>query len=386
MPRDSVKNSSEPYFAVLGYCALGDLVNFLPAIRYGARRLGMKALLLTKHGWMGRVLEGVEYIGGSISLGGRMFRCPLINRLSPAVAYLRERKPEKVYVTNTISDRKRRAVELLKFAGVEPGRIVFGPPDWHQPEFRQAGFEPTLADSEPPVLRATDGELAAIRERLRREAGWQGEPIVLITMGSYRTSRWIVTPGKLRRTPKWWGFEKWGSVIEGVRQSLPAALIILTGTSSESFLNREIVRRFRKRDSRLLSWANKTSIRELIALQSISHSAISTDTGTAHTAMAAGCPIVILYANADPRVKPYCYPLGWGPVAAIRGTSNSLAGIEDFNMRKIQPETVLRAWSELPARPPEPPKLCHVMHYLEGGGDPERLETRLRRGVPAAQC
>ena len=48
--------------------------------------------------------------------------------------------------------------------------------------------------------------------------------------------------------------------------------------------------------------AGSTSLRELIALQSLAHSHIGMDTGTAHTAAATGCRTVAIARRALPSV------------------------------------------------------------------------------------
>jgi heptosyltransferase-2/heptosyltransferase-3 len=67
-------------------------------------------------------------------------------------------------------------------------------------------------------------------------------------------------------------------------------------------------------DPRVVDASGELPLGRLVALCSRAHSCVSLDTGPAHVAAAAGCPLVVLVGRADPRRNR---PLGPGPVRLV---------------------------------------------------------------------
>lgn len=370
-------------FAVLIFQHLGDCVHVLPEVRAMAHRHGTKALMLVKNDNIGAVYNGIEFIEQSLPLGRYAFRYRIVAPLSKTIPRLRGRGLDMTYVIDDNPYFRKKANYFLGLAGIPPERITA----CTAYEFRMDAIKDTAPKNEygnnvSPILRVTEAEVEAMKRRLCREADWQGEPIVLLHVGSSAPYNWKVTPGRLARDIKWWGEENWRDAIKGVRERFPEAIVVFTGGIVETCLARKILKKADEKKGRRLVWTGRTPMRELLALQSLAHSGISTDTGSAHTAIGVGCPLTILYGHADPRKEFHCYPLGWGPVHTVIASEDFSGTRRDMHIRKICPQTVLRAWNELPPRPPAPPPICYVRHYVEGVRETTLYETRGGYGVP----
>jgi heptosyltransferase I len=127
-------------------------------------------------------------------------------------------------------------------------------------------------------------------------AGFQsaGRPMLLISPCSSVRSR------NFRN----WSAENYAAAANHARNKYDC-LIVLTGGNSE--LELEYGQTISKLcDSSLVNLIGKTSLKELLALLSLSQVLICPDSGPAHMATAAGTPVIGLYATSNPdRSGPY---------------------------------------------------------------------------------
>lgn len=123
------------------------------------------------------------------------------------------------------------------------------------------------------------------------------QPIVLISPCSSQRSR------NFRN----WSAENYAAAANHARNRYNCK-IILTGGNSE--LEQEYGRTISKLcDQSLVNLIGKTSLKQLLALMSVSRVVICPDSGPAHMATAAGTPVIGLYATSNPeRTGPFLSP------------------------------------------------------------------------------
>ncbi len=248
--------------------------------------------------------------------------------------------------------KSEKALRMLPFFGVPRERIM------------SAGTVLAGHELGPAVLNAGEPALMEMRQRLTIELHWQGEKLVLVHPGSSA----LADPNEkaARKDIKWWPVENWTRVVQQIRTCMPEAFVILTGMGSERFMTEKIAHAAGGQSNRVVSWAGNSSLRQLMALQTLAHSCIANDTGAAHVCVATGCPTVVLLNMVPPDEAPL--PNGWGPLSTVSGfRDKELAKQADPGslIKKIRPETVVEAWSQLPARPDSPDVRQLVSHYFE---------------------
>lgn len=340
---------------------VGDSVCMLPALRELARRNDACMDIVTRHDYCRDLYRGVDFIRHVYNV--RHWTMPLWLSFSRLNLAWKARKSRYRLACIFSRPGQRRAAayrQWLTAAGVTEDRIVFmniKAELFFDPEERSGlGLEHYL----PPALSTTEAEKQAVREKLRAFCGWTGEQLVFVHPGSNVSSG-----------DKWWPTERWGKVISGIRDRFPECMIVVTGSKGEQEIADAIIAATPGGQSGLANLAGLLSIREMLPLQMLAHSGISNDTGMAHTALAVGCPTVVVYDRYDPRWMWSSSPKGWGPAATVRGFADlpSLVPANDKGgMQRISAETVLEAWSQLPPRSDDPPGEGMVRHYYEEGG------------------
>ena len=121
----------------------------------------------------------------------------------------------------------------------------------------------------------------------------------------------------------------------------PEAAILLLGVPQEAGLNDEILALAATPTA--LNVADAMPMPRLLALQARAAGMISVDTGPAHSAVALGCPVVVLFGVADPvRIRPRG---GATPVRVLTGTDTGRP-----SMLGIRPDAVIDAWDRMPLR------------------------------------
>ncbi len=354
---------------------LGDAVRTVPELRYLARVSGSKVTLIVKAGWQRDLYAGLDYIGDVLPVD--KWRVPLW--FSPAqravVARLRSMTPRLGFV---LSRRAKFAKlsRLLRRSGVPDDGIVEDIPGWRAYNPKFPDYRPDRRDLAPPELVVSQDEQAAMRSRLQNECGWSDGPLVVLHPGCGAMKR---SGGMGQEGGKNWSWQYWVALAVTIREAVPDALLVFTGSGDERELTERICAQAGG-GAGLVSLAGRTTMRELLAVQSLASSGIATNTGASHTAMAVGCPLVSIFGNHDPRLFT-ASSFGWGACHTVRGADMEAGSVakEDSPVNRIKPETVFAAWRALPARTSSPGDVPYVRHYLEGGGVEEVPFAEIKR-------
>lgn len=347
--------SAEPAPLVIRFGSFGDMVLMIPVVRLLAARYGRPCDLVSSGSWTDPLFRRVPEVGERFYLTSR--RAPYwFNRSQrELVSWLRRRGPGPVYVFEL--DEKPRW--LLRRAGIEERWICSLPdfplvPGEHilAPSLRLAQSVPAAlgqrapsADRLPsfstrPVLSDEDRHDCAAWLTRRNLAD---RPLVLIQAGNKKTNK----RGDRRRATnvKHWPESNWATVISFVRESLPAAAVILCGAPMERPLAEEIFALLPSgvREQVVIA-TDELPIARLLALQERAHSLISVDTGPAHSAAAMGCPLVVLFTRLADRTSDLYAPIATtAPVRIVQPD----ASIPDAVIANIPPQDVIVAWRGL---------------------------------------
>ena len=138
---------------------------------------------------------------------------------------------------------------------------------------------------EPPVLKllVTDGERAEIASRLASLGLEPGAPIVAINPGA--------TFGSAKR----WYPDRFAAVADALSEEWGAAIVVI-GTPAEAPLAGEIEAAARRG---VVNLAGKTTVREMMALLSLSAFLVTNDSGPMHIGAALGVPLVAIFGPTD---------------------------------------------------------------------------------------
>jgi heptosyltransferase-2 len=136
-----------------------------------------------------------------------------------------------------------------------------------------------------PGLRVavTDDERAAMASRLESLGVERGRPVVAINPGA--------TYGSAKR----WYPDRFAAVADSLSAGWDAAAAVL-GSSAEAPLAGEIEDAMRTRPVNL---AGKTTVREMMALLSLSSFLVTNDSGPMHIGAALGVPLVAIFGPTD---------------------------------------------------------------------------------------
>jgi len=158
-------------------------------------------------------------------------------------------------------------------------------------------------------FRPTAGELAAV-EKLLVSSGWNaGERIVLLNAN---TSDRELIP--LRR----WSEERYAEVARRVLEEFPDVRVVLTGSPREVADVGALERRVGS--PRCVSFAGKTSFRELLTLYTQAALMVTNDSGPGHFAALTDMAIVVLVGPESPQLWR---PLGRDVRVVYRGLACS---------------------------------------------------------------
>jgi ADP-heptose:LPS heptosyltransferase len=337
----------------------------LPELRFLAEKHGQPVDILIKNQSLTELYNGIDYIGQVLLIRHWKFWPWLLLRM---LSLQKRMSYNHIYIHDLPYARK--FLRIFSFFKNLPHQIRLEFPKEMRESRMHSKLKIPLALGSS-ILMTNEQEREEVRQLLSRTCGWNGDPIVLFHPGCAHVvkGRHEVTTGN----PKQWPIENWRKTLSGLRALVPDAMFITTGTANERKLTEEIIAGM---TGKTASLAGSLSLRHLLAIQSMAHSCISIDTGSAHTAMAVGCPIVILYGRHDPRYLGQCSPKGWGPGITIRGFRNrEELGSKGYMdpIKNILPETVIHLWQKLPPRPNQPSSEHFVSHYCEGDMEPEVL-------------
>ena len=335
---------------VVRFGALGDMVLLIPMLKALRQRFGAPCELVSSGPWTPPLMQRVPACGPVHLLTSR--RAPYL--INPSqwrlVAALRRRPAGPVYIFE--SDEKSHA--LLRRGGVAAEWICSLRDLPRRPGEHIADHALRLAQATPAALRGSadfavpagpapdprptlaEADRSDCAEWLARQ-GLDQSPLVLLQPGNKKTMR----RGSRKRSSnvKYWPEDNWARVIQGVRQGLPQARVLICGSPAEGPLARDIRRR--SGDDGVVDATADLPLPRLLALQERAHSMISVDTGPAHSAAALGCPLVVLFASIDPQL--YAPRTTTAPVRLIVADSVRPA----TNLVAIPPETVIGTWRQL---------------------------------------
>jgi heptosyltransferase-2 len=136
-----------------------------------------------------------------------------------------------------------------------------------------------------PALRVavTDDEKAAMESRLERLGVERGKPILAINPGA--------TFGSAKR----WYPDRFAAVADALSGEWGAGTVVI-GSTAEAPLAGEIEAAMRRPPANL---AGKTTVREMMALLSLSSFLVSNDSGPMHIGAALGVPLVAIFGPTD---------------------------------------------------------------------------------------
>jgi heptosyltransferase-2/heptosyltransferase-3 len=336
--------------------AMGDMVILLSLTEALHRRFGRPVDVLTSGGWSRPLLEGQPSIGRVLVVGSR--KTPYV--FSPVqreiVAGLRALGPRPVW----IYDEGPFAPRLLRRAGIGP--------DWCLQVHRDCPFldgeqhvdrllrfaqltpraiatqgkaldEASLRELRVPPLCVLPESSADVQAWLR-DLGLADSRLYLVQAGNKRTMRWWAPRGRSSNT-KYWPEDRWASVIQALLRDDPDARVILLGVPAEAPLN-DTIGRLADSD-RVVNAANALPMRRLLALQARACGMISVDTGPAHSGGALGCPLVVLFGEAN--VTRYTPRSPTGRVAVLVNAAGP------GGMVGISVDEVLQAWRRVMEAP-----------------------------------
>jgi heptosyltransferase II len=145
-------------------------------------------------------------------------------------------------------------------------------------------------------LTVTEGEREAMAARLARLGIERGAPIV------------TVNPGATYGSAKRWYPDRFAAVAETLSGEWSARVVVV-GSTGEAPLAGEIEAAMRKPAVNL---AGKTTVRELMAILSLSSFLVTNDSGPMHIGAALGVPLVAIFGPTDwRRTSP------WSPLAKV---------------------------------------------------------------------
>lgn len=288
---------------VVRFGRIGDMVLQTPLFQLLARRYGRPCRLLTSGSWSTSLFAAHPDVGEILELQARhraFFWSPERWRL---LRRLRQHDGP-IYVSEDAPKQVERTRQLLRLAGIASDRCVFitdsAVEDEHWVErlvrfgnktpdaFRSTHLVGNPAgDFKVPQLFVAAQDREECRAWLDR-CGIAG-PLVLIQPLNKRSIRW----GRVRRNdPKSWPTARWSELVDGIRESLTDASILLCGSKAESRALRQMAIAI---GGQVHVAAEDLPLSRLMALMTLAHSCVSVDTGPAHIAAAVGCPLVVLY-------------------------------------------------------------------------------------------
>jgi heptosyltransferase-2/heptosyltransferase-3 len=332
---------------VMRFGAFGDMVLLTVLTRQLHARFGKPVDVISSGPWTIPLLEGQPSVGRLFVIRSR--RTPYWMSLEQRrlVAWLRKRGAGPAWFCDL-----RLGKELLHRGGIPESYICsYSSFKWLPEEgfadryLRMSADTPSgLAGRLPPVQPTVSRDAhLVLTPAARGEADYwlarrnlTGRPFIVIHPGSSHIARRAIrSPAN---TDRYWPEERWGKVIESVRDLRPGHAILLTGTRAERKFNAAIISCSRAQD--VHNVANELPVRTLLPLLERAHSMISIDTGPAHAAAALGCPTVAVFGMQNATL----FRPGGATTPAVVVTG-SVHGVQ--NILGITPEAVITAWSGL---------------------------------------
>lgn len=149
-------------------------------------------------------------------------------------------------------------------------------------------WHPSMADPEPPQFVPRAEELERVEALVRQETG--GSPRLVLL----NPNAGDLLP--LRRWPE----DRYLELAKQVLAKFPEVFVAFTGAPDESAVTAELVRRVGS--ARCVSFAGKTTLRELLVLYTLSEVLVTNDSGPAHFATLTPIHVVTLFGPETPKL------------------------------------------------------------------------------------
>ena len=332
---------------VVRFGAFGDMVLLTVLLRQLYARFGKPVDVISSGPWTKPLLEGQESLGKLIVIRSRRTPYWLAPDQRQLVAWLRQRGAGPTWFCDVA-----RGKDLLHRGGIPEEYICsyssfeWSPDEGFPDRFVRMASEtpPAFAGMLPPPAPTVSrdaqlvisNEARASADEWCAQRGLAGRPFVVIHPGSAHIAR------RAFRSPvgtdRYWPEDRWGRVLNLVRDLRPDHAILLTGTKAERKFNDAIIATSGAKD--VYNAANELSIRTLLPLLERAHSMISIDTGPAHAAAALGRPTVAVFGKQNSVLfRP------GGPTTPAVAVTGLVDGVQDI--MGITPEAVIAAWSAL---------------------------------------
>jgi len=341
----SINSAAERPPLVVRFGAFGDMVLLTVLLRQLYARFGKRVDVIASGPWTQPLLEGQESLGRLMVIRSRRTPYWLAPDQRQLVAWLRERGAGPTWFCDVSLGK-----DLLHRGGIPEQYICSysafkwspdeGFPDRYIRMARETpvAFEGILPSPAPTVSRdahlVIGAEARASADEWLAQRGLAGRPFVVIHPGSAHIAR------RAFRSPvgtdRYWPEDRWGKVINLVRDLRPDHTVLLTGTKAERKFNDAIIAT--SGANNLRNAANELPVRTLLPLLARAHSMISIDTGPAHAAAALGTPTVALFGKQNSILfRP------GGPTTPAVAVTGSVDGVQ--NIMGITAEAVIAAWS-----------------------------------------
>jgi ADP-heptose:LPS heptosyltransferase len=333
------------------FAGIGDLVILVPVFRHLART-GRLDLLTRPHGvalfreqpfiatsWAlrhpnrGRSPLGRWLLGGERSRMGTVLESQGYDEI---IYFEQERDVVKGWVE---SWRGKGVVRRMDYPDGHPDRVVIGA--------RSLGVDPV--ELEPAPRMELDGaKLQAMRDRLEKI----GRRVIGIQAGSGPITRWPPRPDVKGLSAK-----QWAGFAATLLEAGEADAIVLQGGAREKRIAEAI------RDAapdrirpRLHDWTGQFSLDQLMHVMAGYRALLSVDTGPAHLAAAAGCPVLAVFGPTDPRAyrmrgsRPVEVVLGTAPCQFCGGTERFKRCRDNLCLGAVSLNALMNGWKTLRAR------------------------------------
>jgi ADP-heptose:LPS heptosyltransferase len=308
--------------AILRALGLGDFLTGVPALRALARAFpGHRRVLLAPRALapLATLLDGA------------------VDEVAPMAGLDAPLPPAAIGADVAVNLHGRGPQSHVLLRGGGPGRLI---------AFREASVH---RDPDAPVWRVGEHEVRRWC-RMLRESGIPADPSDLSLhppggpVPTWARGATVLHAGAGDPSRRW-PVARWARVARAERDAGRA--VLLTGSRAERALAERAAAAAGLPPCAVL--AGRTDVLELAALVAASGRVVSGDTGVAHLATALDTPSVVLFGPTSPQE--------WGPPPGRRHRvlwsgrlGDPHAGTPDPGLLEIEPDAVLAALAELPAR------------------------------------
>ncbi|HZT57278.1 MAG TPA: lipopolysaccharide heptosyltransferase II [Pyrinomonadaceae bacterium] len=296
--RDSIER-----VVVRGANWVGDAVMTVPALRELRRFLPGAHITLATRAWAEGIFEGADFLDDIVAVEetkgtarsvwresrawrARRFDLAVLfpNAFAPALVAALARVPVRVgYATQGRGALLTHALPVPDWRGLRH-EVFYYLNIVAELEGMLVGST-TVESREPQTeINVSDERRKAAREFLRGRGARDERPLVALC------------PGSTNSRAKRWPAERFAALADALVEKLGAD-VALVGACDELDVSEEVARRMRARP---LVLTGETELSQTVALLSVADLLVTNDTGPAHVAAAAGCPVVVIFGPTNP--------------------------------------------------------------------------------------